>query len=971
MAQGTCQYGKVHKETVTGTTKRVTTEGNCQTKEKYVYVATFKAEWAKEQTSETFTGEKNMANHTSTEYIYVDNKDGTHTKKHACCPTEVEKGEHTWDDGVVAPDSTCLGAGVKTYTCTADGCDATYTEAVNAKGHTFGEITPAKAATCQAPGNDAYKQCTACNRYFAADAAADAANGAATAEGFVKSQLEHSYIGAYINKENGTHSQKCVNGCDQYGEPVDHTYSTDDHTCACGAVKSYPVHFYLNRDDEEPAYVAMVPYGTQFIVDWEETDALKALVNEANSALGETPSKEHYTFGGWYGFYDYQTMPAETAKIYVYWEAIQYNVTWDLAGGSFKTYWISPDTTASYNGTIGVVTDPDHSEIFVEREGYTFSHFVDQKGNVYTPVLKAVGSDMYQWDVGVMPGHDITLTAVWTINKYTLTIQYGKAIDGECNWVKEELSVPYGTKLIDLEFIKNLPASFETNCSDEVGKWTLSGTYAFGEPEGTLSSVDIPEELTMPAHDAYLDVEYWFTGWCNFGDGWTYEIDNDIQKTGWTEIDGAWYYLDPTTGIRAEGAKRVPYPSVEINGITYGPNADDYASWEANKENSKYTDATNAVFVFGADGKFQQTTGILDGRYAKDGMIGWHPGMVNVNGENYYFIADVSGGGNIAANGDTNVTRGFEKKGTYNFVNGKFSGANGIKDGKYYENSKLMKGNGLTKVGNEYIYVRSNGYIVVNAEYYVPANEYKIVPGMYTFNENGYLVNPEYTTKNGIVEENGDMFYYKDGKRFYAGLIKDGNDMYYVRSNGQIATGTYYVTKTNEDVTGIAPGTKLIFGADGKMQAIKNGIVEENGVKYYYKDNKLFYAGLIKDGNDMYYVRSNGQIATGTYYVTKSNKDTTGIAPGTKLVFGADGKLLPAMNGIVEENGAKYYYENGKLMKGAGVVKLTDENGVTFYIYVRSNGQLATGTYWPTIRNGYLKSGKYDWGTNGRYYPAG
>jgi hypothetical protein len=78
---------------------------------------------------------------------------------------------------------------------------------------------------------------------------------------------------------------------------------------------------------------------------------------------------------------------------------------------------------------------------------------------------------------------------------------------------------------------------------------------------------------------------------------------------------------------------------------------------------------------------------------------------------------------------------------------------------------------------------------------------------------------------------------------------------------------------------------------------------------------------------------------------------------------------VPAVkDGIVSENGALYYYENGKIAWGAGVVKMTDENGAEFYIYVRSNGQLATGVYWPTTTNGYLTHKGYDWGTNGRLY---
>jgi len=64
-----------------------------------------------------------------------------------------------------------------------------------------------------------------------------------------------------------------------------------------------------------------------------------------------------------------------------------------------------------------------------------------------------------------------------------------------------------------------------------------------------------------------------------------------------------------------------------------------------------------------------------------------------------------------------------------------------------------------------------------------------------------------------------------------------------------------------------------------------------------------------------------------------------------------------------------YYYIDGTRAYCAGVLKLTDEEGREFYIYVRSNGQLATGIYWPTTTNGLLPGNRsYNWGTDGRLY---
>ncbi len=74
---------------------------------------------------------------------------------------------------------------------------------------------------------------------------------------------------------------------------------------------------------------------------------------------------------------------------------------------------------------------------------------------------------------------------------------------------------------------------------------------------------------------------------------------------------------------------------------------------------------------------------------------------------------------------------------------------------------------------------------------------------------------------------------------------------------------------------------------------------------------------------------------------------------------------------IRQEDGALYYYIDGEQQIGCGVVALLDEEGKIFYIYVRStNGQLATGKYWPSITNNLLVTGEYDWGEDGRYYPV-
>ena len=101
------------------------------------------------------------------------------------------------------------------------------------------------------------------------------------------------------------------------------------------------------------------------------------------------PTREGYTFIGW----DMEiptTMPAENMTVTAQWEINQYTITFDTAGGSE----IAP-ITQDYGTAITAPADPT-------REGYTF-----------------IG-----WDKAIpttMPAENMTVTAQWEINQYTIT----------------------------------------------------------------------------------------------------------------------------------------------------------------------------------------------------------------------------------------------------------------------------------------------------------------------------------------------------------------------------------------------------------------------------------------------------------------------------------------------------------------------------------------------------------------------
>ena len=101
------------------------------------------------------------------------------------------------------------------------------------------------------------------------------------------------------------------------------------------------------------------------------------------------PTREGYTFIGW----DREipaTMPAENVTVTAQWAVNQYTVTFDTAGGSE----VAP-ITQDYGTAIAAPADPT-------REGYTF-----------------IG-----WDREIpatMPAENVTVTAQWEINRYTVT----------------------------------------------------------------------------------------------------------------------------------------------------------------------------------------------------------------------------------------------------------------------------------------------------------------------------------------------------------------------------------------------------------------------------------------------------------------------------------------------------------------------------------------------------------------------
>lgn len=229
----------------------------------------------------------------------------------------------------------------------------------------------------------------------------------------------------------------------------------------------------------------------------------------------------------------------------------------------------------------------------------------------------------------------------------------------------------------------------------------------------------------------------------------------------------------------------------------------------------------------------------------------------------------------------------------------------------------------------------------------------------YYFDENGVILHDENTSKNGVLTDNGVLYYYVDGIKAPAGLIKSGDYYYYANSKGQlIVNQTYYCTRMN----GLMTEGAYAFDESGKMiigATEKNGIFAENGSMYYYKDGQVTYAGLIEIDGDYYYVRSNGEVVHGqTYWISW----THGLMDAGYYTFDESGKLTGVpKNGIVEENGSLYYYANGTKVY-AGLIQIGSD-----YYYVKSNCEVVHGcSYWVSKTNGLLPEGNYIFDEDGK-----
>ena len=436
-----------------------------------------------------------------------------------------------------------------------------------------------------------------------------------------------------------------------------------------------------------------------------------------------------------------------------------------------------------------------------------------------------------------------------------------------------------------------------------------------------------------------------------------------IYHNGWRKDGDSYYFYQdqqPVTGM-----VRVPYPAADLL-PGYGPDAEDaevnVPGKEGNPDNYDYPDRESALFVFDENGVFQKDQcGVYNDngitRWINNGMLVWHAGLVKDGDDYRYFKRN-----GMVTSVETYVakTNGLLKAAKYTFdAEGRLMKLEGLHEdlngNLCYYVDYVKNYAGLVEVDGSFYYIASDLKAVKNCTYYVTKTNDLKPAGYYTFDADGKMV-----IKSGLVEENGDLYYYVDGAKTAAGLIEWDGNYYYIASDLKaVKDAKHYVFA--DKANGLKSAGWYWFNADGTMYL--EGIREENGTKYYYKDGVKNYAGLIEISGDYYYVKSDCSVVCNrSYYVTKSN----GLMPSATYTFGADGKMV-IKNGIYREklgdgNEYLFYYVNNVRQVGTGLVQLDDGS----YIYVRSGANLAVGSYYVSKTNDLLPKGTYTFGEDGK-----
>ena len=849
---------------------------------------------------------------------------------------EIPAKGHSWNEGEITTSPTCENAGVKTYTCTV--CNATKTEAIDATGHTPVEVAE-QPATCTEAGHKAGTKCSVCEAILSGmeeipatghTEVIDAAKAPTCTETGLTEGKHCSVCNTVLVAQEEIPAKGHTEVIDPAVEPTctEPGKTEGKHCSVCNEIivaqTEIPAKGHTEVIDAAKAPTCTEPGLTEGkhcsvcneVIVKQEVIPATGHKPEIRNAVEATLTTPGYTGD------TYCSVCNELLKQGKEIPKTGAHITWVIDGEVVAEEDYLKGTMPSFKDSTDKAPDDNYR--------YTFTG--------WSPEV-------------VVAEEDATYTAQYSASArvfYTITFN---ANGGEGSMEPQRFEVGVDTALNTNAFTREGYKFIGWNTAADGS----GATYA---DEGAI--LELTGDMTL-----YAQWQFW-NGWLKDANGKQYYKDGELQKTGWTVIDGETYYLDTETGYAATGIT-----TLIPNGAT-----------------------ETARCVFDAEGVFQSdVTGVYsvgeDTYWLNSGIIEEEAGLKRVvkeNGEvNYYYFAvqknlEEREGLTLSAAVKSTVLNGkdcwlhktnglalpewgyyFDENGV--ILHDEDTSKNGIlKDGEdlFYYVDGIKAPAGMIKIGDDYYYANSKGQLIVNQTYYCSRMNGLMEEGTYAFDAEGKLIQGA-TDKNGIVkDDDGVLRYYVNGKVTYVGLIEIDGDFYYVRSNGEVVTDcVYWITWTH----GLKEAGYCTFDENGKLTGTpQNGIVEEDGVLHYYVNGKLTYAGLIKIGDDYYYVNSKCEVVRDCDYYISWTHD---LMPQGRYHFDADGKLTgsvaPLKNGIYEEDGSLYFYRNGERAY-AGLIQIDGD-----YYYVRSTCEVVHDrSYYVYWTHGLMPEGYYNFDSAGR-----
>lgn len=821
-------------------------------------------------------------------------------------PEVISAKGHSWNEGVTTTAPTCENAGVKTYTCTV--CNATKTETLDATGHTPVEVAE-QPATCTKPGHAAGTKCSVCGATISGLEEIPAVGHTVVTDAAVEATCTEA------GKTEGSHCSVC-NTVLVEQEVVPAKGHTEVVDAAIEATCTTPGKTEGSHCSECGSV----------LVEQEEVPA-KGHTPVAGEAKEATCTEAGHTAG---------------LKCFVCGTEIEAQEVIPATGHTEVT-----DSAKTPTCTETGLTEGSHcsvcNEVLTKQEVIPATGHSPEVRNAVEATLTTPG---YTGDTYCSVCDEL-------LKKGEETPKTGAHI----TWVID------GKVVAEEDYLKGTMPSFKGSTDkapDENYRYTFTGW----SPEVGVAE----EDVTYTAqYEPIARVFYTITFNANGGVGsmepqrFEVGVDTALNANAFTSEGDKYKFIGWNTAADGSGA-------------TY---ADEGAILELTSDMKLYAQWQywNGLFCVDTFGNLQY---YIEGELQRNGWT--------VIGDNTYYLDTETG---FARRGISElVPKGAEKTARCVFdADGVFqsdvTGVYSVGDDTYWLNSGIIEEEaGLKRVVKEdgevnyyYFAVQKNlkeregltlsaavKSTVLNGKDCWPhkTNGLALPEWGYYFDENGVILHDEDTGKNGILKDGEDLYYYVDGIKAPAGMIKIGDDYYYANSKGKlIVNQTYYCSRMN----GLMEEGTYAFDAEGKLipgATDKNGIVkDDDGVLRYYVNGKVTYVGLIEINGDFYYVRSSGEVVTNcVYWITW----THGLKEAGYYTFDENGKLTGTpKNGIVEEDGVLHYYVNGTLTY-AGLIKIGDD-----YYYVNSKCEVVRDCdYYISWTHDLMPQGRYHFDADGK-----